>query len=220
MRVEPSHQRHRDFVARLRGGARVSPRVTPVERVMRRAVVLQPLQRVTVQAWMLQPVLPLQHMRVVERQSHSKHHGPTVRIERVLQLRERQQHATLRERLLQHTTTLLMRHASVAPVARAMKQAQPAAVATPGERSSAWAPRAVPPVATTVLSPAGRSQAAEARRPVTPAGREPAAQRPSALPGLAQPLVLPPQEMSRVTDHVMQQLDRRLLSYRERTGQV
>ena len=31
---------------------------------------------------------------------------------------------------------------------------------------------------------------------------------------------LPPAELSRVTDHVIQQLDRRVLSYRERMGQV
>jgi hypothetical protein len=33
-------------------------------------------------------------------------------------------------------------------------------------------------------------------------------------------LTLLPQELSRVTDHVIQQLDRRVLSYRERTGRV
>ena len=34
------------------------------------------------------------------------------------------------------------------------------------------------------------------------------------------PLSLPPQELSRVTDHVIRQLDRRVLSYRERTGEL
>jgi hypothetical protein len=32
--------------------------------------------------------------------------------------------------------------------------------------------------------------------------------------------VLPPQELSRVTDHVLAQLDRKVLSYRERLGQI
>ena len=34
------------------------------------------------------------------------------------------------------------------------------------------------------------------------------------------PLTLPSQELSRVTDHVIKQLDRRVLSYRERTGRM
>jgi hypothetical protein len=34
------------------------------------------------------------------------------------------------------------------------------------------------------------------------------------------PLTLPLQELSRVTDHVIKQLDRRVLSYRERTGRL
>jgi hypothetical protein len=34
------------------------------------------------------------------------------------------------------------------------------------------------------------------------------------------PLVLPPQELSRLTDHVIRQLDHRVLSYQERTGRV
>jgi hypothetical protein len=35
-----------------------------------------------------------------------------------------------------------------------------------------------------------------------------------------EPAGLPPQELSRVTDHVIRQLDRRVLSYRERTGRI
>jgi hypothetical protein len=34
------------------------------------------------------------------------------------------------------------------------------------------------------------------------------------------PVVLPPQELSRVTDHVIRQLDHRVLSWQERTGRV
>lgn len=34
------------------------------------------------------------------------------------------------------------------------------------------------------------------------------------------PLILPVQELSRVTDHVIKQLNRRVLSYRERTGRM
>jgi hypothetical protein len=34
------------------------------------------------------------------------------------------------------------------------------------------------------------------------------------------PPALPPQELSRVTEHVLRTLDRRVLSYRERTGRI
>ena len=37
---------------------------------------------------------------------------------------------------------------------------------------------------------------------------------------LPAPLVLPPLELSRLTDHVIRQLDHRVLSYQERTGRV
>jgi hypothetical protein len=36
----------------------------------------------------------------------------------------------------------------------------------------------------------------------------------------ARAFALPAQELSRVTDHVIRQLDQRVLSYRERTGRI
>lgn len=63
-------------------------------------------------------------------------------------------------------------------------------------------------------APAGEPMSAAARRPTTgPSGRT--AQSPT-----GEPIVLPPLELSRVTDHVLRQLDQRVLSWRERTGQL
>ncbi len=42
----------------------------------------------------------------------------------------------------------------------------------------------------------------------------------NSFPATAELFSLPAQELSRVTEHVIQTLDRRVLSYRERTGQV
>jgi hypothetical protein len=42
----------------------------------------------------------------------------------------------------------------------------------------------------------------------------------SARTAAAPPVVLPTDELSRVTEHVLRTLDRRVLSHRERTGQL
>jgi len=210
--------RQRAFAERLFRRRRAA-RATPLDRVMRRAVLLpQPLQHTSVHQWMLAPVLSLQR---VERQLRVERHGPQRNTERLLQ-REREHVVTLRQTMLQHATMLLQRHASVLPVSRAMSQALPTIPASAVQTQAAWlAPRAVSPVPTTVLASAGRAAAAQARRPADPTRQEAAPQR--SLPPLGAPLqamVLPAQEMSRVTEHVMQQLDRRMVSCRERLGRV
>lgn len=70
-----------------------------------------------------------------------------------------------------------------------------------------------------------RREAAAPARDATPAALASSVRRQAAgLPGLAPsaaapaPLVLPPQELARVTDHVLGTLDRRVLSWQERTG--
>jgi hypothetical protein len=55
--------------------------------------------------------------------------------------------------------------------------------------------------------------------PPPQAAAEPAARAPARRPP-ATAWVLPAEELSRVTDHVLRTFDRRVLSYRERTGQV
>ena len=90
-----------------------------------------------------------------------------------------------------------------------------AAASSPAERRAAF-----PRVHLTLV----RTQPA----PVAPAmqpdpARLPSAPRGARAPGLARGAAfapLPPDELSRVTEHVLRTLDRRVLSYRERTGQV
>lgn len=82
-------------------------------------------------------------------------------------------------------------------------------------------PAGLPRVAQVVVRAAGPAAArAEAARLDTPVLREvrtaPRAATPVVAPTPALPL--PPAELSRVTDHVIEQLDRRVLSYRERMG--
>lgn len=193
---------------------------TPIERVMRRAVIARTVvDRRSVHHWLLQPVLPIQQ-RLVERQLHVERTAPSRPTLQVLQRLEHETRHTMRERMIQHTASLVQRHASVAPVARAMRRAEPAVAAGTQPQPTWLAALAVPPVPTTVLAPAGRAAAKDAQRPAEPTRRDEPSRWPPALPpGTAmQPMLLPPQEMSRVTDHVMQQFDRRMLSLRERTG--
>ena len=57
--------------------------------------------------------------------------------------------------------------------------------------------------------------------PSTPADRNRATRlAASARQAAVEAFSLPAQELSRVTEHVIQTLDRRVLSYRERTGQL
>lgn len=212
--------RQRLFAERL-FGARVPNRLMPIERVMRRAVLLQPVTRLSVHQWMSNAALapqraPLERDVRVERAAGTQH------TERVLERRGRDTVRTLRERLARHATTLLQRHVAVAPVARALRDAGPGRAAPAAVRPPWLAPRAVPPVRTTVLSAGGRASPARQAPAAEPARRDDAPPRlPAWPPGpAAAALVLPPQEMTRVTDHVMQQLDRRMVSYRERMGRA
>jgi hypothetical protein len=43
---------------------------------------------------------------------------------------------------------------------------------------------------------------------------------PRAIQVQPEPLALPPNELTRVTEHVIGELDRRVLSYRERMGKI
>ncbi len=211
--------RQRLFVERL-FGTRVSNRLMPIERVMRRAVLLQPVTRLSVHQWMSNAALASQRA-LLERHVRVEHAGAERHTERVLDRRERHTVRTLRERLVRHAATLLQRHAAVAPAARALRSAAPGR-AVPAPVQPPWlAPRAVPPVHTTVLSAGGRASPAR-QAPTAEARRDEAPPRlPALQPGQpAAALVLPPQEMTRVTDHVMQQLDRRMVSYRERMGRA
>lgn len=81
--------------------------------------------------------------------------------------------------------------------------------------------RVYPPVAQTVMRAAGTApvrEAAMAGRSVQQSRDNLATAAEVARARASEPVALAPQELSRVTDHVIQQLDRRVLSFRERHG--
>ena len=212
--------RQRRFAERL-FGKRESIRLMPIDRVLRRAVLLQPVTRLSVHQWMANAAPASQQVRL-ERHVRVERAGALRHTERVLERRERDTVRTLRERLVRQATTLLQRHVAVAPVALARRNAEQGR-AVPAALQPPWlAPRTVSPVRATVLSAGGRGSTARQAPAVEPARLD---GPPARLPALQQgqpaaALVLPPQEMTRVTDHVMQQLDRRMVSYRERMGRA
>lgn len=82
---------------------------------------------------------------------------------------------------------------------------------------------AMPPMPLTVLrsqavvtqpASAGRTDGVPAPAPTRPLPAQPR------FASAAPPLVLPPQELSRLTDHVIRELDHRVLSWQERTGRA
>lgn len=81
---------------------------------------------------------------------------------------------------------------------------------------------AFPRVQSTMLRTRATQPPANAGAPDASAPRGNHADEPRALaiPRSSPPPPLPASELSRVTEHVLRQLDRRVLSYRERTGQI
>jgi hypothetical protein len=213
--------RQRAFVARLFASRLAASRPTPIDRVLRRTATSSTVQRLTVHAWMVQSVLP-QHHTTVERHLRLETQHSASPSERLLRSPERLHERTLLERLRHHTHTLLQRHATVAPVARALQQQQVSASIDRGAASPARPVASpVPRLTTTLLTTSRTSPAAPPPRTQTVAERDVRGPRSPGLAGEpAVPIVLPAQEMSRVTEHVMQQLDRRFLSYCERTGRT
>jgi hypothetical protein len=209
----------RAFAARLRNVRDTGPQARPVARVLRR-MPRPVLQRL----WM-----PLHFaLRVIQRGTAPW--NPPLRAAPALPppqaagiLRERFHLST---RLVERSLRWLRAHH--APVAAAVAPPAGAAGLQPTstrllmmqriERQALF-PRVTQVLARPALAAAslgqaagpGASRADEPRPgplPGTPRGAAPAA---SALPAL---------ELARVTDHVIRQLDRRVLSYRERTGQL
>ncbi len=124
-------------------------------------------------------------------------------------------------RVLERAATMQMhgmrpatRPAAAAPV---MRLASPSR----GER-----PVVFPRVTMTLVHPQAphlaRSEAAPAAEPMPPGLRRgnTAPTGRTARSPTGEPIVLPPLELSRVTDHVIRQLDQRVLSWHERTGQI
>lgn len=201
--------RHRRFLARQAWRRRHGGSVVQVEQVIRRSVRgAQGSLSINALYLTLRPQLHIDQRIVSAAASPRPVHEVSVR-ERLLHTRLRV--ATLvreRERMVvRHTAATLAVH---------MAPPQPAE-ARPAVRPSAY-PR-VAMTLTRTQSPAATTAAASAesereRRTAVTAGftdRRGASALSAALPA---------QELARVTEHVLRTLDRRVLSYRERTGQI
>jgi hypothetical protein len=219
LRKAPAYaRRHRRFVAR-RGRARTLGEGTPEAMVLRHGARPGRQQH----AWMLQ-VLPritllLQRAAAVVApppRAASPMAAPGLRVARIVYATERSTHLLQRERERERVLHIL-HSTQLATVLR--HQATRRETATRVEA-------AYPPVAERLLL---RTQAASTPRhdpaPPTPQAMAPGALR-HEMPHAGRPPtpthadVLAPHELARVTDHVLSQLDTRVLSWRERHGQV
>lgn len=200
----PAPSRHAAFAAGLRRGA--SPaRVTPVVRALRR---LRAWTRVLLRSVQVRTELaPPSGALVVQVDVH-----PVART--LLQThRDSSTRATqLRETLLLQRTVARLRSISrsIVRVERTLRETP----ATPPQRLPMTLARGPAPVPR-ADAPAPRGQA----EPPTPE-RARSTAWPSAAARAESALKLPAQELSRVTEHVIRQLDQRVLSYRERTGRI
>lgn len=196
---------------------RTPGRFTPIERVMRRPALH--LSRAFTAHVSLQALLSAGITRHMQRVEVRPLRGRDVPVH-TLRQRERM---TVTQRLLRERVTatqrvlqerLLQRLTRVAANAAAPR----AAVVTRVEQRSVF-----PPVQLTMvrmqpaLPPAARVAAESTIAPAADARAVPAIPRSRSV---VAPLMLPPQELSRLTDHVISQLDHRVLSWQERTGRV
>jgi len=199
----------RRFLAGHRQPARhARGRVAPLDRVMRRSAIhshgvfhvhLQLLARLAARA-----------IRQTERREVRPTPGPRLPLQVGT---ERLQMPAIRHELFLHLSErLIERRTLLMPVSRAP---QPAVVTRIEQRHAA------PRIETIMLrsQPPGAKAAAAADARAAVASPRPGATQTPAAPQ-TQPLVLPAQEMSRLTEHVIRQLDHRVLSWQERTGRV
>ncbi|MCM5680485.1 hypothetical protein M8A51_13200 [Schlegelella sp. S2-27] len=213
----PCLERHRAFVSRFAAAAAGRTRAWPLSPVLlrRRATVLHAAGArwfAPSWTWVLspRPAAPPASVRTLVRAGTALRPGvttlrPAVATPAMRVLTVMRSHTHLERSATRHE-----RHTSVPSVhvLRTMRIERHAAyprVSVVLSRPPAPAPApGVAERAATALPPAAHSPFAAARSLAWPAGREP----------------LPPQELARVTDHVLAQLDRKVLSYRERHGQL
>jgi hypothetical protein len=202
-RVHTSLRRQQQFVASLFAARRVTARLSPLARVLRRArepqthhtsLAINVLLRLSRHAVSMQREVRREferHERVHTRETHTLEH--VIDRQRLLERRvlegrmsvapSMSAQLTVRERIERSTVFERL------PMALAQAKAVPTRSAAVHETRSERA-RSIPD------------------EPV------------SLLPAQRTPASLPANELARVTDHVIKQLDRRVLSYRERTGRI
>lgn len=187
--------------------ARVARRVPAIERVMRRLASVQ-LHRAATLHLRVQALLAggrMQHTERIERQL-LRAAAPAVPV-----LRGHEK--TLRIERVRHQRLLVLRTTRTeAPAPAALR---PSVLMRVEHRHAA--PRLQMTLARTQPAPAQAAAAEHGGKATTSARLAPSQPR-SASP--AAPLVLPPQELSRLTEHVIGQLDQRVRSWQERTGRL
>lgn len=187
---------------------RITARVAPLERSMRRAAVVLPGRSLSphLRVQVLLSAGLVRHVEGVRGRPASP--SPLVA-------------HTFREQV----RTLATRHMLRQHLVERLTRSQPAAVAAPRVAfvTRVEQRRAAPRIQLTMVRQQPAVPPVEKRSAETP---QPAVVDAPALPrqprfaAPAAPLVLPPQEVSRLTDHVIRQLDHRVLSWQERTGRV
>jgi hypothetical protein len=218
----PCAARHRAFAARLRRG--------PVHRTGAPGVALT-LRRLPTHVIERLHGLTRFCTRIVERSvMREPRPGVTPRATPAA-VREivRHERRTLLVRLIERRTHAVERlHARV--IERGVEAAARTSAAMPNPVRTAVVRRVdlrhvYPPVARVLARAGARVESAAERReapslPAAPTSPQRAETRRGTAPGAAEPVTLPPHELSRVTEHVIAQLDRRVRSYRERMGLI
>lgn len=200
--------RHRAFLGRLHRGRRVALR-DAVELILRRARVVVRVVRGAA----LRLRIDMRSGPVVQTTAIALHGLRERSVERHAMLaKTRVLERVRREHTLE---TMLVTTRVPAPPAGVPGPAGGAATPLRQARREGAAPRL--PMAIARL-PAAVPARADAPAPAQVAGEAALRERAHRSPATA--WVLPAEELSRVTDHVLRTFDRRVLSYRERTGQV
>lgn len=214
--------RHRAFVARFDRGTSVAA-VRPVARITRRgrSHVIERMRMLArfcmgIVERRVAPGIVTRAPRLEEATSSMREIRRDSRHTILARVTERHTHSTERSRvqLLERRLGTVLR--AVATEQGRVRIAVPLRVETP---------RAFPPVVRTPARVAAQPKPAADRsdsapRPLAGAREQRAVARFGDGMGMREPLALPHSELARVTDHVIRQLDRRALSYRERMGLV
>lgn len=208
--------RHIAFVEHLKRGARIARArvriaqpIAPALLSLRRASIITPSWRST---FMMSSNV---HTSVFMPAGERRVPGTSVRhTERVIE--QRRAHHTyerIETRTHDRMRSILLRQVAASVTQRASTARPPA---TRREQSTDF-----PRIATTMVRSATSPQTTEPP-PNAPIQSRSAIDAVTAPPRMGPPAVtpVPAQELTRVTEHVLRTLDRRVLSYRERTGQV
>lgn len=202
----PAVARHRSFVAALRRG-RHSGRHDAVARLLR----LASRGSSRFETWI---ALRFDGERSIV------HRDATATLRTTIERHSQAFHSRLQLHTLAHVRTervVVRTRAEPTPIARQTEVARQAVVVLAAHRGRS--PAAMPRLelitlrAQPVPLPRAAARDGHGRPPPFPA-------QPSVRTAAAPPVVLPADELSRVTEHVLRTLDRRVLSHRERTGQL